>query len=114
MCQRRCRSSLLDSSQEIRDIKNRGELIPDTVVGDALLNNIFDAGAAPGAGILIDGFPRTALQVVHSLRKKAAESLGRLLAVHLWWRMSIGMSCTRLVRSANSLICRIRVNFLSL
>jgi len=56
-------SSLLDSSQEIRDIKNRGELIPDTVVGDALLNNIFDAGAAPGAGILIDGFPRTALQV---------------------------------------------------
>lgn len=56
-------SSLLDSSEEIREIKNRGELIPDTVVGDALLNTIFQAGAAPGSGILIDGFPRTALQV---------------------------------------------------
>ncbi len=71
------RSSLLDSSEEIRDIKNRGELIPDTVVGDALLNNVFDAGAAPGAGILIDGFPRTALQA----RDAAASALDNMLDV---------------------------------
>jgi hypothetical protein len=29
---RPCRSSLLDSSEEIRAIKNRGELVPDTLV----------------------------------------------------------------------------------
>ena len=56
------RSSLLDSSEEIREIKDRGELVPDTMVGDALLNNIFDEERADGGGILIDGFPRTALQ----------------------------------------------------
>lgn len=58
-----CRSSLLDSSDEIKVIKDRGELVPDTMVGDALLNNIFDPAHADGSGLLIDGFPRTALQV---------------------------------------------------
>lgn len=56
-------SSLLDSSDEIKAIKDRGELVPDTMVGDALLNNIFDPSVADGSGILIDGFPRTAMQV---------------------------------------------------
>ena len=32
-------------------------------VGDALLDVIFDPDVADGAGLVIDGFPRTALQV---------------------------------------------------
>jgi hypothetical protein len=32
-------------------------------VGDALLDVIFDPGEADAAGLVIDGFPRTALQV---------------------------------------------------
>ena len=57
------RSSLLDSSAEIREIKDRGELVPDTLVGDALLAQIFDPDVNDGLGLVIDGFPRTALQV---------------------------------------------------
>ena len=57
------RSSLLDSSAEIRAIKDRGELVPDTLVGDALLAQIFDPEVNDGVGLVIDGFPRTALQV---------------------------------------------------
>ena len=36
-------------------------------VGDALLNTIFDPAVADGSGLLIDGFPRTAMQV-HAAR----------------------------------------------
>lgn len=57
------RSSLLDSSPEIRAIKDRGELVPDTLVGDALLAQIFDPELNDGMGLVVDGFPRTALQV---------------------------------------------------
>ena len=32
-------------------------------VGDALLDVIFDPDVADGSGLVIDGFPRTALQV---------------------------------------------------
>lgn len=32
-------------------------------VGDALLDVIFNPDVADGAGLVIDGFPRTALQV---------------------------------------------------
>ena len=32
-------------------------------MGDALLDVIFDPDVADGAGLVIDGFPRTALQV---------------------------------------------------
>ena len=32
-------------------------------VGDALLDVIFDPEEADGVGLIIDGFPRTALQV---------------------------------------------------
>lgn len=35
-------------------------------VGDALLDVIFDPDVADGAGLVIDGFPRTALQVYSS------------------------------------------------
>jgi adenylate kinase family enzyme len=33
------------------------------LVGDALLETVFDAEESDGAGLVIDGFPRTALQV---------------------------------------------------
>ena len=39
-----------------------GELVPDEMVADALLETVFDPDADP-AGVLVDGFPRTALQV---------------------------------------------------
>lgn len=37
-------------------------------VGDALLDVIFDPEEADAAGLVIDGFPRTALQVDLALR----------------------------------------------
>ena len=56
-------SSLLDSDPAIRKIMNKGELVPDTMVGDALLETIFNPDENDGAGLVMDGFPRTALQV---------------------------------------------------
>ncbi|CAK0784866.1 hypothetical protein CVIRNUC_008071 [Coccomyxa viridis] len=55
-------SSLLERNSDIKDLMNQGELVPDTMVGDALLDVIFDPDVADGAGLVIDGFPRTALQ----------------------------------------------------
>ncbi|KAK9819601.1 hypothetical protein WJX72_000150 [[Myrmecia] bisecta] len=55
-------SELLERHEGIRELMNRGELAPDTMVGDALLDVIFNPDLADGAGLLIDGFPRTALQ----------------------------------------------------
>ncbi|KAK9907299.1 hypothetical protein WJX75_001001 [Coccomyxa subellipsoidea] len=55
-------SSLLERHSEIRDLMAQGELVPDTMVGDALLDVIFDPDVADGSGLVIDGFPRTALQ----------------------------------------------------
>lgn len=37
--------------------------MPDTLVGDALLAQIFDPEVNDGIGLVVDGFPRTALQV---------------------------------------------------
>ena len=54
----------MDSSPEIKAIKDRGELVPDTLVGEALLAQIFDPEVNDGVGLVIDGFPRTALQVI--------------------------------------------------
>ena len=45
--------------------------MPDTLVGDALLAQIFDPDVNDGLGLVIDGFPRTALQV----RRKEAQTL---------------------------------------
>lgn len=56
-------SQLLDSSSEIRDIINRGELVPDSMVLDALLDAVLNPDLNDGAGLVIDGFPRTAMQV---------------------------------------------------
>lgn len=55
-------SSLLQSDPRIAAAMAAGELVPDEMVADALLETVFDPDADP-AGVLVDGFPRTALQV---------------------------------------------------
>ncbi|PSC68866.1 adenylate kinase [Micractinium conductrix] len=56
-------SQLLDTSPDIKNIIDRGELVPDHMVLDALLEVILNPETNDGAGLVIDGFPRTALQV---------------------------------------------------
>mmetsp|Transcript_26912 Transcript_26912/g.58761 ORF Transcript_26912/g.58761 Transcript_26912/m.58761 type:complete len:585 (+) Transcript_26912:197-1951(+) len=59
-----CVSSLLTSHPDSRDAINRGDMIPDTVVGDVLLEALLvNSCRAPECGVLIDGFPRTSQQV---------------------------------------------------
>ena len=55
-------SQLLDSP-EIKSFVDRGELVPDAMVLDALLDAILNPDMNDGHGIVIDGFPRTATQV---------------------------------------------------
>ena len=55
-------SSLLESNPAIVQLMAAGELVPDSLVCDALLASVCDPDADP-AGLLVDGFPRTALQV---------------------------------------------------
>ena len=55
-------SSLLQSDPRIAAAMAAGELVPDELVADALLETVFDPDTDP-AGVLVDGFPRTALQV---------------------------------------------------
>ena len=55
-------SQLLDSP-EIKSYVDRGELVPDAMVLDALLDAILNPEVNDGAGLVIDGFPRTATQV---------------------------------------------------
>jgi hypothetical protein len=57
-----CVSSLLASSQAAA--MNAGALVSDAAVVDALLSALLDPGAgAESAGAIVDGFPRTPLQV---------------------------------------------------
>lgn len=56
-------SQLLDSSPDIRTIIDKGELVPDAMVVDALLDAVLNPDLNDGAGLVIDGFPRTATQV---------------------------------------------------
>jgi adenylate kinase len=56
-------SALLEASPELKARIDAGDLLPDGLVCDALLDAIFNPDLADGAGVLIDGFPRTALQV---------------------------------------------------
>ncbi|KAL4430829.1 hypothetical protein ABPG75_006085 [Micractinium tetrahymenae] len=56
-------SQLLDTSPDIKAIIDRGELVPDHMVLDALLEVVLNPETNDGAGLVIDGFPRTALQV---------------------------------------------------
>jgi len=58
-------SQLLDSSKAIRDIIDRGELVPDELVLDKLLEHLLHPSYA-GIGhsaVVVDGFPRTPFQV---------------------------------------------------
>jgi adenylate kinase family enzyme len=55
-------SQLLDSP-EIKSYVDRGELVPDAMVLDALLDATLNPEVNDGAGLVIDGFPRTATQV---------------------------------------------------
>ena len=55
-----CKSEHPDS----REIINRGDMIPDTVVGELLLEALLVKSCnSPECGVLVDGFPRTSLQV---------------------------------------------------
>lgn len=57
-------SDLLKTHPESRDFINRGDMLPDKVVGDLLLEALLvNSCTAPECGILVDGFPRTSLQV---------------------------------------------------
>ena len=56
-------SSLLTRHAGIQELMDKGELIPDTLVGDSLLDVIFSPDETDGSGLIVDGFPRTALQV---------------------------------------------------
>lgn len=56
-------SEMLERNPQIKHLMEAGELVPDTMVGDALLDIIFSPEENDGVGMLIDGFPRTALQV---------------------------------------------------
>lgn len=55
--------SQLLNSPEIKSFVDRGELVPDAMVLDALLDSILNPEMNDGAGVVIDGFPRTATQV---------------------------------------------------
>jgi adenylate kinase len=46
--------------RQAKDIMNRGELVPDTLVQDMLLQRLEDADCAKG--FILDGFPRTIAQ----------------------------------------------------
>lgn len=56
-------SDLLERYPPAKKLMEAGELVPDEVVGDALLEAIFNKDDNDGSGIIVDGFPRTALQV---------------------------------------------------
>lgn len=56
-------SQLLERSPGIKDHIDKGELVPDAMVLDALLDSVVSPDTNDGAGLVIDGFPRTALQV---------------------------------------------------
>lgn len=56
-------SALLENNVELKAIVDRGELVPDGLVLDALLDEIFSPERNDGSGLVVDGFPRTALQV---------------------------------------------------
>ncbi|KAF6250719.1 hypothetical protein COO60DRAFT_1568871 [Scenedesmus sp. NREL 46B-D3] len=62
-----CVSSLLTSAREARKYIDAGEMMPDHVVGDLLLEALLlPASAGHGAAdlnLVVDGFPRTAVQV---------------------------------------------------
>lgn len=52
------------SNDATRVLIERGELVPDSLVGEVVLEVLLvQSCQVPECGILVDGFPRTALQV---------------------------------------------------
>lgn len=49
-------------------LMDRGDLIPDDVVLDALFSEILNPAIDDSAGLIIDGFPRTESQVMYTSR----------------------------------------------
>jgi hypothetical protein len=62
-----CVSSVLNTAREARKYIDAGEMMPDHVVGDLLLEALLvpaSAGlSAADLNLVVDGFPRTAVQV---------------------------------------------------
>jgi adenylate kinase family enzyme len=58
-------SQLLQDNKEIKDIIARGDMVPDDLVLVALLDKLLDPayGGLGGGTVMVDGFPRTTLQV---------------------------------------------------
>lgn len=57
-------SDLLIDHPETKAMIDRGDMIPDTLVGDLLLEALLtQCCKGPECGVLVDGFPRTAVQV---------------------------------------------------
>jgi adenylate kinase family enzyme len=57
--------TLQGENPESRDIIHRGDMLPDALVGDLLLAALLiNSCSAPECGVLVDGFPRTSLQVL--------------------------------------------------
>lgn len=49
-------SDMLERNSEIKQLMDQGELVPDSLVGDALLDVIFDPNEADGVGLIIGEF----------------------------------------------------------
>lgn len=56
-------SSMLAPNAEAQAIIQEGGLVPDAIVGDALLTQAFHPDYTDKAGIIVDGFPRSEAQV---------------------------------------------------
>jgi adenylate kinase family enzyme len=67
-----CVSSVLNTAREARKYIDAGEMMPDHVVGDLLLEALLvpaSAGlSAADLNLVVDGFPRTAVQVCAGLK----------------------------------------------
>jgi hypothetical protein len=60
-----CAGTLQESFPDARRLIEAGEMIPDTLVGDLLLEALLldEPGLQDDLGFVVDGFPRTATQV---------------------------------------------------
>ena len=56
-------SELLQQHAPCKLLMDSGALVSDELVGDALLQAIFDSEDNDGSGLIVDGFPRTPMQV---------------------------------------------------
>mmetsp|Transcript_26045 Transcript_26045/g.72927 ORF Transcript_26045/g.72927 Transcript_26045/m.72927 type:complete len:387 (+) Transcript_26045:321-1481(+) len=68
-------SQLLSSYPEVKALMDEGWLVPDHLVIEALLSAVLDPVDNDGNGLIVDGFPRTPLQVeiVQALYTKLME-----------------------------------------